>query len=156
MTTIPFDLDSPDKGHIIVVARINGSRPLRLIFDTGGSNLVSPEVAREIGLRGSGSIASGGSGESEISQQLASGATLRIGEATLPGQQVAILPLPASLVAVTGRYHSNLRKSRGVGRLACGRGSALNTLSARRLVPPFVRFVPSGFSGKGRFWKIGA
>ncbi len=103
-TTIPFDLDSPDKGHIIVVARINGSRPLHLIFDTGGSNVVSPEVAREIGLHGNGSIAGGGAGESQVSIQLASGTTLHVGNATLQDQQVAILPLPASLVGVTGRY----------------------------------------------------
>lgn len=103
-TTIPFDLDSPERGHIIVAASVNGSRPLHLIFDTGGSNVVTPQVAREIGLHGSGSIASGGAGESQVSLQLATGTTLHLGNATVAGQQFAILPLPPSIVGITGRY----------------------------------------------------
>jgi hypothetical protein len=103
-TTIPFQLDNPYKGHIVVTVSVNGSRPLHVIFDTGGSNVVTPEIAREIGLKGAGSVAVGGAGEQETTAQIASGATLRIGAATLTKQQFGIFPLPRSLVKMTARY----------------------------------------------------
>ena len=103
-TTLPLDLDNPADGHIVVIVRVNGSRPLHMIFDTGGSNCVTPEVAREIGLHGSGAIGINGAGENSVSVQLASGATLAIGGATLRDQQFAIVPLPESLLHETARF----------------------------------------------------
>jgi hypothetical protein len=103
-TTLPFELDSPDKGHIVVICRVNGSRPLHVVFDTGGSNVVTPQVAREIGLKGTGAVAGGGAGEQQVSMQFASGATLAVGKAELRDQKFAIFPLPASLVHITSRY----------------------------------------------------
>lgn len=97
-TTIPFEMDDPSRGHIIVKVRVNGSRPLNMIFDTGGSNVVTPEIAKLIGLRGTGAMAAGGAGESQVSIQIASGATLQIGNATMREQQFGIFPLPVSLV----------------------------------------------------------
>jgi Aspartyl protease len=103
-TTVPFDLDNADKGHIVLVVRVNGSRPLHVIFDTGGSNVVSDVVAREIGLKGTGSTTAGGAGEAQIVVQTASGATLQLGGATLTKQPFGIFPLPRSLVHMTARY----------------------------------------------------
>ena len=103
-TTIPFDMDNADKGHIIVLVRVNGSRPLHVIFDTGGSNVVSTDVAREIGLKGTGSTTAGGAGEAQITVQTLSGATLQLGNATLTNQPFGIFPLPRSLVHMTSRY----------------------------------------------------
>jgi hypothetical protein len=102
--TIPFELGNPDRGHIVIVARVNGSRPLHMIFDTGGSNVLTPEVAKEIGLHGSGAIAGGGAGEEHVSFQLAGGATLSIGGATMKEQQFVILPLPQADVHESGRF----------------------------------------------------
>ena len=103
-TVIPFELDSAGKGHIVVAGSVNGSRPLRLIFDTGGSNVLSPETAREVGLRGQGAVAAGGAGEQQVSVQIASGAKLTLGTATFRNQQFGIFPLPPSLTGITSRY----------------------------------------------------
>jgi hypothetical protein len=103
-TTVPFVMDNADKGHIIVLVRVNGSRPLHMIFDTGGSNVVSVEAAREIGLKGTGSTNAGGAGEAQITVQTLSGATLRLGSATLTNQPFGIFPLPQSLVHMTSNY----------------------------------------------------
>jgi hypothetical protein len=103
-TTIPFDLDDPLHGHIVIAARVNGSRPLHVVFDTGGSNVVTPQSASAIGLHGGGAVAAGGAGEAQVSVQLAFGATLTVGEATISDQQFGIFPLPASLVGITGKY----------------------------------------------------
>ncbi len=103
-TTIPFDMDNADKGHIIVLVRVSGSRALHVIFDTGGSNVVSTDVAREIGLKGTGSTTAGGAGEAQITVQTLSGATLQLGNATLTNQPFGIFPLPRSLVHMTSRY----------------------------------------------------
>jgi len=102
--TIPIDLPNPDRSHIVIVVRVNGSRPLHMIFDTGGSNVITPQAAKEIGLHGSGAIAGGGAGEQQVSFQLASGATLSIDKAMLPKQQFAIFALPQADVHETGRY----------------------------------------------------
>jgi hypothetical protein len=103
-TVVPFDFDDPSRGHIVVVVRVNGSRPLHVIFDTGGSNVVTPQVARAIHLTASGSATAGGAGESQTTVQTALGATLTIGAATLTRQPFGIVPLPASLVHMTPRY----------------------------------------------------
>ncbi len=103
-TTLPFDLDDPLRGHVIVAIRVNGSRPLHVIFDTGGSNVVTPEVAREIGLHGSGAVSAGGAGEQQSTLQIANGATIAAGAATLRDQQIGILALPPSLVGMMASY----------------------------------------------------
>jgi Aspartyl protease/PDZ domain len=103
-TSIPFDMDDADKGHIVLLVRVNGSRPLHVIFDTGGSNVVSSEVAREIGLKGTGSTTAGGAGEARVTVQTLSGATLQLGSATLTNQPFGIFPLPRSLIHMTSRY----------------------------------------------------
>lgn len=106
-TSVPFDLDSSEKGHIVVLASINGSRPLHFVFDTGGSAIVTPEVASEIGLHGKGQVVAGGAGEAQVTAQIASGATLRLGAATLRNQEVGIIAMPPSLVENTGKYRTD-------------------------------------------------
>ncbi|HTA39479.1 MAG TPA: retroviral-like aspartic protease family protein, partial [Candidatus Acidoferrales bacterium] len=103
-TSIPFEMDNADKGHIVLLVRVNGSRPLHMIFDTGGSNIVSTEVAREIGLKGTGATTAGGAGEGQVTVQTLSGVTMHLGDATLTSQPFGILPLPRSLVHMTSRY----------------------------------------------------
>ena len=104
-TTLPFDVDAPQGGHIIIVGRIDGSRPLHLIFDTGGANSLTPEVARELGLHGQGNLPIGDAGGSQVSAQLANVKALSLGGATLHNQSFAIIAMPPSIVAETGRYH---------------------------------------------------
>ncbi len=103
-TTIPFDLDNPQRGHIVVVARINGSRPLHFIFDTGASNGLRPEIARQLGLAGKGASPLSDAGGTQMTSQLATVGRLQIGNATLRHQPFIILKLPPSLVNSTPRY----------------------------------------------------
>jgi len=58
--TIPFELVSR---HIMVKVKINGSRPLSFVFDTGDKvGIVDSEVAKELGLKLEGQVHIGGAG----------------------------------------------------------------------------------------------
>jgi membrane-associated protease RseP (regulator of RpoE activity) len=58
--TIPFELVSR---HIMVKVKINGSRPLSFVFDTGDKvGIVDSEVAKELGLKLEGQVHVGGAG----------------------------------------------------------------------------------------------
>ncbi|HEU5238991.1 MAG TPA: aspartyl protease family protein [Pyrinomonadaceae bacterium] len=58
--TIPFDLVTR---HIALKVKVNDSRPLSFIFDTGDQfAIINLELARELGLNLSGSISVGGAG----------------------------------------------------------------------------------------------
>ena len=58
--TIPFELVSR---HIMVKARINNSRPLSFVFDTGDKvGIVDTNVAKELGLKLEGQVRIGGAG----------------------------------------------------------------------------------------------
>lgn len=52
LVTLPFKLH---RGHIYVQGKINGSRRINMLFDTGaGGNVISEKVAKEIGMKMSG------------------------------------------------------------------------------------------------------
>src|ERR1044071_10036776 len=58
--TIPFELVTR---HIVVKVRINDSRPLSFVFDTGDKvGIVDTDVARELGLKLDGQLRVGGAG----------------------------------------------------------------------------------------------
>ena len=57
--TVPFELLN---NHIYVDVRLNGRGPFRLLCDTGGSNIVTPEVARELGVEAQGALEVRGAG----------------------------------------------------------------------------------------------
>ena len=57
--TVPFDLVD---NHIYLDAKLNG-RPYRLLCDTGGSNVITPEVAKALGVRPEGAVQGQGAGE---------------------------------------------------------------------------------------------
>jgi predicted aspartyl protease len=87
-TTVPLEID----GLVTVEARLNG-RPFHFILDTGGHNIITPEVAAALGLQGVGAGASGGAGAGELPQQYTRIATLQIGAATLRDQSFYVMPL---------------------------------------------------------------
>ena len=59
--SIPFELVTR---HIVVKVRINDSRPLSFVFDTGDKmGIVDIGVAKELGLKMHGQIRVGGAGE---------------------------------------------------------------------------------------------
>ena len=103
-TRVPLAFDLPQGGHIILTGRVDGSRPLHFIFDTGGSNSLTPETAHELGLRGAGNVPVGDAGGTQVSSQVATIRRLAIGGATLRNQTFAIVALPKSIADVSPAY----------------------------------------------------
>ena len=87
---IPFELSN---NLIIVPVRVNGSRPLHFIFDTGASiSVLDPGTARSMRLRESGKLkldATGGSVQSGTIKEL----SLAISGVEVRHQTVATVPL---------------------------------------------------------------
>ncbi len=92
-TTVPFAFE---RNKIVIRASINGSRPLRLVLDTGMVNgvlLRSPELARELGLRSERKVVVEGAGDGPpVRADVAFGATVKIGKIELAWQPVIIMP----------------------------------------------------------------
>lgn len=97
-TTIPFELLN---NHIYVQVKINGKGPFRMLCDTGGANIVTPEVAKQLGLATEGALQGRGVGEKSEDVALAKVDMLQVGDATLQNQVFAVFPL-ASFSKVEG------------------------------------------------------
>jgi hypothetical protein len=97
-TTVPFQLANH---HIYVDVRLNGKGPFRLLADTGGSNIVTPALARELGLETAGALEGRGVGERSEDVALTRVGTVELGEASLKDQLFAVFPL-AGLDAAEG------------------------------------------------------
>jgi predicted aspartyl protease len=78
-TRVPFDLAN---NHIYVDGAVDG-KPVRLMFDTGAGNLLTPTAAKRLGLTSKGKLAGGGSGEQLTDVGYARAKQVRIGAATL-------------------------------------------------------------------------
>ncbi len=87
--TIPFDLIN---NHIYIDARVNG-RPLRVMLDTGGLNVLTPPTAEALGLKSEGSFQARGTGEKSASFGLTRVNEVQIGDATVINQTFYVLPL---------------------------------------------------------------
>ncbi len=97
-TTIPFELIN---NHIYINAKLDGKGPFHLLCDTGGANIVTPEVAARLGLELQGAIQGRGVGEKSEDVSLTKIEKLQVGDATLSDQLFAVFPL-ASLANVEG------------------------------------------------------
>lgn len=97
-TTLPFQLANH---HIYVDVRLNGKGPFRLLCDTGGSNIVTPALARELGLEALGALEARGVGEKSEDVALTRVGTVELGDASVKDQLFAVLPL-AGLDAAEG------------------------------------------------------
>jgi hypothetical protein len=103
-TPPPVDFEMPASGKVVVSAKggvefdamLNGQGPFRLIFDSGASmNVLSPAVAKQIGLRPEGPVIQAtGAGSSSTATQAANVGQVRIGELVLHNQAFLILPMP--------------------------------------------------------------
>lgn len=89
-TTVPFELIN---NHIYVPIRLNGHGPYRLLCDTGGMNVVTPELARELGLKSEGALQGRGVGEKTEDFALSRLDAVQIGDATIKSQLAVVLPL---------------------------------------------------------------
>lgn len=79
MTELPFELIN---NHIYLRASIDG-KPVRLMLDTGGLNLLTREAARRLGLKEEGEIAARGVGEKTAQVGMARASRVEVGGARL-------------------------------------------------------------------------
>jgi Aspartyl protease/PDZ domain len=89
-TSVPIDVID---NHVYLDVMLDGKGPYRFIFDTGGSNLIDPAVAKEIGAKGAGSLQGGGAGSGTESFSFATVDSLQIGGAIVRNQVFSIAPV---------------------------------------------------------------
>jgi len=70
---------------------LNGGAPLHFLFDTGGSNAMTPSAARRLGLDLVGLVTVGGGGAGVVNAQFTTVRSVRIGAAELRDQPFAVL-----------------------------------------------------------------
>ncbi|MBV8499825.1 MAG: aspartyl protease family protein [Candidatus Eremiobacteraeota bacterium] len=104
-TTIPFALT---ENHVLLDVMLNGKGPYHFIFDTGGSNVIDPAVAKEIGAFGKGSAQGSGVGSQTESLSFANVAKLQVGDAVLRNQFFAVVPTRMGFGVSTGRQVDGL------------------------------------------------
>lgn len=91
-TAVPFELMN---NHIYTKVKLNGKGPFQFLCDTGGSNILTPELAKELGLKSEGALQARGVGEKSEDIGLTKVETLEIGEVTLSNQVFAVFDLSA-------------------------------------------------------------
>ena len=88
---IPLEIDN---NIILMQVSVNGSRPLKFIFDTGASHsVISSQRAAELGLKSEGEfggVATGGA----IKGSYTTGVSLKVPGAEVSNQLIAIIPFP--------------------------------------------------------------
>lgn len=89
---IPLDIDN---NLIRMKVRINNSRPLTLIFDTGASvNALHPKIISELGLKPGEALEGNGTG-GRIHANLAGKATISVQGVVVPDQLIVSMPFEA-------------------------------------------------------------
>ena len=89
-TTFPFQLVN---NHIYADVKINGQGPYTFIFDTGGLNLVTPPLAKTLGLKVEGNMDARGGGTGTMSAGMTKVARVDIGKASITDTSFMSLPL---------------------------------------------------------------
>ena len=89
-TEIPIQLVN---NHIYGQTKVNGKGPYTFIFDTGGNNIVTPPLAKELGLKIEGTLPSTGAGEGVMEGGFAHVDQLEVGNAAVNNQLFIVLPL---------------------------------------------------------------
>jgi hypothetical protein len=88
--TVPFELIN---NHIYVQVKLNGRGPYRLLCDTGGSNIVTPAVAQELGLKTEGQLEGRGVGDKSEDISVTQLGRIEIGDAFIDKQVFYVFPL---------------------------------------------------------------
>ncbi|HEY7378723.1 MAG TPA: aspartyl protease family protein, partial [Steroidobacteraceae bacterium] len=89
-TSVPFVLAN---NHIYIDVRLNGRGPYRLLCDTGGANIVTPELAAELGIESQGRLEGAGVGEKSVDIGIVKIAKADIGAAYLSNQVFYAFPM---------------------------------------------------------------
>jgi hypothetical protein len=88
--TLPFDLIA---NHIHAHVMVNGKGPYYFIFDTGGVNVVTPKLAKELALKVEGHAEGRGAGEGTMDFSLSHVDKLDVGGAVLNNQMFVAFDL---------------------------------------------------------------
>lgn len=86
--TIPFDVVD---NRIFVDVRLNGKGPFRFIFDSGAGAIITPELAKELGLKIEGTSQSGGAGEKTVETENTKVAEMQIANVRLTDQPFGVI-----------------------------------------------------------------
>jgi hypothetical protein len=92
--TVPFTIID---GRILVEVSIEGHPALPFLLDSGGSNYITPEAAKRLGLNGSGNFAFDGVGTDQVNVQFAKVKRMSLGPIEMLDQQFTLGPLPDML-----------------------------------------------------------
>ncbi len=93
--TVPFQLLN---NHIYAQVKINGKGPFLCIFDTGGHDLLTPGTAKALAVNTEGQAPGNGAGNDVVDIGFARDVTFQIGDLTVDGQTVAVVPFEAAQV----------------------------------------------------------
>ena len=89
-TTFPFHLYN---NHIYADVDVDGKGPYQFIFDTGGVNLLTPPLVKELGLKSEGQMEGQGAGTGHMDVGLTKVSSLALGKATVKDQIFAVMAL---------------------------------------------------------------
>ena len=96
---VPFTILN---NHVIVDVMLNGKGPYHFIFDSGGSNIMDPAVAAQIGAPTGGSVRVSGVGNDAQRAQTAAVDSVRLGTQELTAQRFIVLPTRTGFGASEG------------------------------------------------------
>lgn len=88
--SLPFVLVN---NHIYLTVRLNGKGPYRMLFDTGGANVLTPTMAKELGVASEGALQGQGVGEKSEDIGLARIEKVELGGLTINNQVFYVFPL---------------------------------------------------------------
>jgi len=89
-TTLPIKIIN---NHIYGETTVNGKGPFVFVFDTGGRDVITPPLAKALGLKAEGTLAGTGAGESVTEAGFVYGLDFGVGAATVKNQIALVLPL---------------------------------------------------------------
>jgi hypothetical protein len=88
--TLPFRLIN---NHIYAEVKVNGAGPYTFIFDTGGVNVVTPTLAKSLGLKIEGSVEGRGAGSGTVEAGYTKLKSIELGAASIDDQPFVAFPL---------------------------------------------------------------
>ena len=89
-TTIPLRIIN---NHLYGESKVNGKGPYVFIFDTGGNNIITPPIAKDLGIKVEGSLPGTGAGEGVMEGGFTHIDELDVGGASLKNQLFVVFPL---------------------------------------------------------------
>lgn len=89
-TTVPVQIVN---NHIFGETKVNGQGPFTFIFDTGGHNIITPPISKQLSLKVEGSLPGSGAGEGVMEGGFVNGVQFEVGKASVKNQLAIVFPL---------------------------------------------------------------